>query len=242
MSVERQNINTISQLELKNKGNESFTQRDYGTAFKFYNDAIKINPDAVEAAAIYSNRSLCYLDIGEAKKALVDAEKCISLKPQWFRGYYRKGAALFSLNQFQEASASFDEALKCEGVDDISSKEISELKQQAELSFQSARRRRKDPRTVFAVRVPADQHHPLVQVQLPYKIVDNAQAVHDLLNITPDQIKSLPEFLRKQPSTVAVSYSMKDWMRDHEEMMSKHGGSLGYGFQPRQLVRDFLPH
>nr|CAB3493697.1 unnamed protein product [Digitaria exilis] len=48
-------------------------------------------------ATLYSNRSLCYLNIGEAQKGLLDAESCINIPPKWVKGYYRKGAALMSL-------------------------------------------------------------------------------------------------------------------------------------------------
>jgi hypothetical protein len=53
--------------------------------------AIKLDPaDAV----LFSNRSLCHLKCGEAHDALLDANACIGLKPEWHKGYYRKGAAL----------------------------------------------------------------------------------------------------------------------------------------------------
>jgi tetratricopeptide (TPR) repeat protein len=48
-------------------------------------------------ATLYSNRSLCYLKIGEAQKALLDAETCINNRPDWVKGYYRTGAALMLL-------------------------------------------------------------------------------------------------------------------------------------------------
>ena len=48
-------------------------------------------------ATLYSNRSLCHLKIGEKVDALVDANTCISLRPEWPKGYYRKGAAHMSL-------------------------------------------------------------------------------------------------------------------------------------------------
>jgi hypothetical protein len=46
---------------------------------------------------LYSNRSLCLLKCDEAYDALLDACACIGLKPEWHKGYYRKGAALMSL-------------------------------------------------------------------------------------------------------------------------------------------------
>jgi tetratricopeptide (TPR) repeat protein len=48
-------------------------------------------------ATLYSNRSLCYVQIGNAQKALLDADVCIARRPNWVKGYYRKGAAHMSL-------------------------------------------------------------------------------------------------------------------------------------------------
>lgn len=56
--------------------------------------AIKLDP---EDAAMYSNRSLCHLKSGEAHDALLDANACIRLRPNWPKGYYRKGAAFMLL-------------------------------------------------------------------------------------------------------------------------------------------------
>ena len=56
--------------------------------------AIELDPND---ATLYANRSLCYLQMTEAGKALRDANTCIKLRPEWLKGYYRKGAALMSL-------------------------------------------------------------------------------------------------------------------------------------------------
>jgi hypothetical protein len=56
--------------------------------------AIELDP---ADATLYSNRSLCLLQIGEATGALSDASTCIKMRPEWIKGYYRKGTALMSL-------------------------------------------------------------------------------------------------------------------------------------------------
>jgi tetratricopeptide (TPR) repeat protein len=60
----------------------------------WFHQAIMLDP---ADATLYSNRSFCHLKIGEKKDALDDANACISLRPEWPKGYYRKGAVHMSL-------------------------------------------------------------------------------------------------------------------------------------------------
>ncbi|KAM0884695.1 hypothetical protein ACQ4PT_030827 [Festuca glaucescens] len=93
-----------SKAQLKSQGAKAVEGKNYATALKFYTEAIKLDPaDAV----LYSNRSLCHLKCGEAHDALLDADACISLRPEWHKGYYRKGAALMLLLDYKEASDAF---------------------------------------------------------------------------------------------------------------------------------------
>ena len=42
---------------------------------------------------ILNNRSLAYHELGQYNEAEVDADKCISIKPDWSKGYQRKAMA-----------------------------------------------------------------------------------------------------------------------------------------------------
>ena len=55
-------------------------KKEYARAIEAYNGALIGMP---EEAAIYSNRSVCYLKEKEYDKALSDAETCIKLMPEW---------------------------------------------------------------------------------------------------------------------------------------------------------------
>nr|AAK00971.1 putative stress-inducible protein [Oryza sativa Japonica Group] len=74
-----------------------------------FTTAIQLDPTD---ATLHSNRSFCYLKSGEAREALVDAKTCIGLKPDWPKGYYRKGAALMSLKEYKEACDAFMDGVK----------------------------------------------------------------------------------------------------------------------------------
>jgi tetratricopeptide (TPR) repeat protein len=61
--------------------------------------AMKLDP---ADATLYSNRSLCHLRSGAAPEALLDANDCIKLKPEWTKGHYRKGCAHMALKVRKE--------------------------------------------------------------------------------------------------------------------------------------------
>jgi len=67
----------------------------------------------------YSNRSAAYASLKKFGEALADAEQCIKLKPEFAKGYGRKGAALHGLGattgeveRYQDAITAYDEGLK----------------------------------------------------------------------------------------------------------------------------------
>ena len=60
---------------------------------------------------LYSNRSAALSSLARYQEALEDAEKVVSLKPDWGKGYGRKGAALYGLRQFDGAVSAYEEGL-----------------------------------------------------------------------------------------------------------------------------------
>lgn len=58
-------------------------------------------------ATLLSNRSLCWLYLGEGGKALVDAHECRKMRPDWPKACYRQGAALMLLKVRQKIITLF---------------------------------------------------------------------------------------------------------------------------------------
>lgn len=98
-----------TKAELKLCGDIAVKRKNYRGASAFYSEAIELDPSD---ATLYANRSLCYLQMTEAGKALRDANTCIKLRPEWLKGYYRKGAALMSFKEYKEACDAFEAGLK----------------------------------------------------------------------------------------------------------------------------------
>eukprot|EP00210_Caulerpa_lentillifera_P000134 g129.t1 len=111
---EQDYINLELSVQEKEAGNEAFKIQDYPTAVKHYTEALKRGPISVndEAYKLYSNRAACYTKLGAWSDGLKDAEKCIELKPDFSRGYIRKGQLQFLMKEYEKAMETFKAGLE----------------------------------------------------------------------------------------------------------------------------------
>lgn len=98
----------MSAASFKDAGNKFLQAKNYDEAIAAYTEAINLDPND---HVFFSNRSAAYLSKGDASNALSDAERCVKLNPSWAKGYSRKGAALHSLRQYDDAVAVYNEGL-----------------------------------------------------------------------------------------------------------------------------------
>lgn len=117
----------LSAAECKAKGNAALSAKNFDEAISWYTHALSKEENHV----FYSNRSAAYLSKGDAANALKDADACIKVKPDWPKGYNRKGAALDSLGKLQEAMNAYEAGLKV-GPDDKALKDaLARVQQKA---------------------------------------------------------------------------------------------------------------
>ncbi|CAL4898070.1 unnamed protein product [Urochloa decumbens] len=95
--------------DAKPRGNEAFAKGDYLAATNFYEAAMLKDP---LDPTLYANRSLCWLHLGDGEQALLDAQQCKIMRPRWSKAWYREGAALRLLKNYNGAASMFMEALK----------------------------------------------------------------------------------------------------------------------------------
>jgi len=93
----------------KAKGNAAFQAKDYQEAIKHFTEAIGF--DASDHV-FFSNRSACYASLEKYDKALEDGKECVKLKPDWPKGYTRKGLAEFFLKEYDAAAETYKAGLK----------------------------------------------------------------------------------------------------------------------------------
>lgn len=116
------------EMSLKDKGNEFFKAGNYLKAAALYTQAIKQDPSN---PTLYSNRAAAFLHLVKLNKALADAETTITLKPQWEKGYFRKGCILEAMERYDDALAAFQIALQYNPQSAEVSRKIKRLSQLA---------------------------------------------------------------------------------------------------------------
>lgn len=89
-------------MGLKDKGNEFFKEKKFDDAIKYYNLALELKKDPV----FYSNRSACYVSMGQLEKVVEDTTAALKLKPDYSKCLLRRASANESLGNY--ADAMFD--------------------------------------------------------------------------------------------------------------------------------------
>ncbi|KAH6900418.1 heat shock protein STI1 [Thelonectria olida] len=95
--------------ELKALGNKAIAEKNFDEAVDKFTQAIAIQP---ENHILYSNRSAAYASKKDWDNALKDAEETTRIKPDWAKGWGRKGAALHGQGDLLSANDAYEEGLK----------------------------------------------------------------------------------------------------------------------------------
>ncbi|KAK7536436.1 uncharacterized protein J3D65DRAFT_554671 [Phyllosticta citribraziliensis] len=96
---------------LKAEGNKLFAEKKFPEAIDKFTQAIQLDP---QNHVLYSNRSGCFASMKDFEHAYQDAEKTTELKPDWAKGWSRKGSALHGKGDLVTAVDAFEHALKLE--------------------------------------------------------------------------------------------------------------------------------
>ncbi|XP_049836551.1 STI1-like protein isoform X2 [Schistocerca gregaria] len=98
----------------KEKGNDCVKEKKYIEAVLHYTNAIKLDSSD---HTFYSNRSLAFLKQQQYPLAMEDARQAIKLKPDWPKGYFRKGEIELATGHYTEALLSYGCALRLQPHD-----------------------------------------------------------------------------------------------------------------------------
>ncbi|TVY44912.1 Heat shock protein-like protein [Lachnellula occidentalis] len=95
--------------ELKALGNKAIAEKNFDEAIEKFTEAIEIEPTN---HILYSNRSAAFASKKDYQHALDDANKVTEIKPDWAKGWGRKGAAAHGLGDLLAAHDAYEEGLK----------------------------------------------------------------------------------------------------------------------------------
>ncbi|KAJ3052160.1 hypothetical protein HK097_006806 [Rhizophlyctis rosea] len=107
----------------KAEGNKAFSAGNFPEAITHFTKGIEVDPTN---HVLYSNRSACYASLREYERALEDAEKTVSLKADWAKGYSRVGAALYGLGRNEEAVEAYKKGLEIEPTNAVLKKGLQD--------------------------------------------------------------------------------------------------------------------
>eukprot|EP00310_Coccolithus_braarudii_P025822 CAMPEP_0183360826 /NCGR_PEP_ID=MMETSP0164_2-20130417/56097_1 /TAXON_ID=221442 /ORGANISM="Coccolithus pelagicus ssp braarudi, Strain PLY182g" /LENGTH=254 /DNA_ID=CAMNT_0025535263 /DNA_START=26 /DNA_END=793 /DNA_ORIENTATION=+ len=108
----------------KSQGNNALRAKMFSEAVELYTKAIGLDPNC---EVYFSNRSAAHAAMCRFKDALDDAQEAITLKPEWVKGYVRRGVALVGLKKYEEARKAYLKATQL----DPANKQIVESMEEA---------------------------------------------------------------------------------------------------------------
>ncbi|RUS20899.1 hypothetical protein BC937DRAFT_94090 [Endogone sp. FLAS-F59071] len=88
--------------DLKRKGNEQFTRKDYVSAINTYTQALGLEP---RNDLLLSNRAQAYLNLNQFHKAQDDAEEAWNVSKTNIKARFRQAKALYGMKLYEKASA-----------------------------------------------------------------------------------------------------------------------------------------
>uniref|UniRef100_H3A8Q6 Translocase of outer mitochondrial membrane 34 n=1 Tax=Latimeria chalumnae TaxID=7897 RepID=H3A8Q6_LATCH len=112
---------SASASELKQAGNESFKNGQYGQAASLYTEAIRLLEEkgaknTEELSILYSNRAACYLKDGNCNECIKDCTVALKLVPFGIKSLMRRAAAYDALERYRLAYVDYKTALQADST------------------------------------------------------------------------------------------------------------------------------
>lgn len=177
----------MSAEELKTQGNKAFSAGNYADALNFFTKAIQLDG---QNHVLFSNRSGCYVALHQYGDALSDADKCIRIKPDWVKGFVRRGAALHGMRRYPEAVEAYNAGIALDATNSACLQGIKDV-QMAE---------------------SAEARNPIAKIFTPeafHKIQEHPKL--SLFLMTPDYVKMIDEVIQN-PSNASKYMNNEKFM------------------------------
>ena len=135
--------------ELKRRGRASVTSGSFPHGKDLYSKAIETmssleNSNDKDLAVLHSNRSLCHLQMNNAKESYEDATSATCLDATYVKGFWRLGQASMALKKTQESIDAYKNALKLDVENKALKKELKKAEQQLVKDIEEAKKREEE--------------------------------------------------------------------------------------------------
>ena len=99
----------------KTQGNAALSAQKYAEAAELYSKAIALEPSE---ATYFSNRAAAHAALEQWQQSLDDSYEVVTLRPEWAKGWVRRGSALMGLKKYEEARKAYLKATQLEPGND----------------------------------------------------------------------------------------------------------------------------
>eukprot|EP00628_Pelagophyceae_sp_CCMP2097_P009279 CAMPEP_0184127762 /NCGR_PEP_ID=MMETSP0974-20121125/26236_1 /TAXON_ID=483370 /ORGANISM="non described non described, Strain CCMP2097" /LENGTH=942 /DNA_ID=CAMNT_0026431173 /DNA_START=1 /DNA_END=2826 /DNA_ORIENTATION=- len=169
-------------------GAAAFKSKDFKGALGYYDTAVHglifLDEAATPLLKALSNRSACHLALGASDKAFNDAADCVKLRPDWQKGWYRLGRALYDQKKVFEAEAAFAEGIQL----DLSNLEMQRWRQKARDRMEDVKvaamkqKRHSTDYSKFSTIGGDDDEVKRQNANIRAPVVDTIEEIHDLMS------------------------------------------------------------
>lgn len=97
----------------KDAGNQHFSAKRYDDAIRSYSEAIEV---CLDVHVYWSNRSAAHSGKADFSNAEADAKQCVTINPQFVKGWYRLAAAQKELSHFKDCETSCRSGLRADSA------------------------------------------------------------------------------------------------------------------------------
>jgi len=198
----------------KAEGNDHFKKNNYAKALVAYTLAIELSDsdsgdgldsldglDGDKAAnptiqIYYANRAFCHIKMESYGSALADASAAIKAKPDFSKGWYRRGSAYMALGRPKDALKDFTQLCKLAPSDRDAREKLKSCQKQVQ-------------QEKFAMAIGCEKTKPISEtVDVGSMDVDSTYSgpVYESGKVTPEFCKELMEW-QKQEKAIAKKYA-----------------------------------
>ena len=103
--ITHEQVQELEYKALSSEGHALLSRHDFSRAIKIFSQALELNKEDYN---LYIERANCYIQVGDARSALLDVNTVLQVKPNDTRALLAKAEAFFSIGEFEFALVFFE--------------------------------------------------------------------------------------------------------------------------------------